>query len=194
MNWLISPLLLILFAAPTLAAADSTATIYVWPLSAPSPTSFATVVLSNAQTPPTAEVKSFQLPSVPPSKDDLVRVGLYDPSTKQWTGTVTAASSFADGLRRKLTLHVDDNGDAYQAALSAYTLPGKSKTKDGKKGEKKDAKKKKDVKRDAENVLEVEVIPTKPGAQPILNKPVVLNAEGKVPQPEEKDERTFLQK
>lgn len=173
-SWLISALLLTL--SSTLAAADttrSTVTVYAWPLSTPSPTSFATIVLEASQTAPIAEVKSVRLPSISPSKDELVRVGLYDSATKQWTGTATAASSFAQGLGRKLTLHVDDNGEVYHAALSAYTLPGKSKKKD---------------------VLDVEVVPKTPGAQPILNKPVALNADGKVPQPEQKDERSFLQK
>jgi hypothetical protein len=148
-------------------------TVYAWPLSAPSPTSFATIVLEASQTPPIAEVKSVKLPSISSSKDDIVRVGLYDSATKQWTGTATAASSFAQGLGRKLTLHVDDNGEVYHAALSAYTLPGKSKKKD---------------------VLDVEVVRKTPGAEPILNRPVVLNADGKVPQPEQTDERSFLQK
>lgn len=175
-NWLIYPILFLLSATSTLAAANaarSTVTVYAWPLSAPSPTSFATVILEASQTPPLAEVKSIQLPSVSPSKDELVRVGLYNPATKQWTGTATAASSFAQGLGRKLTLYVDDNGEVYHAALNAHTLPGKSKRKD---------------------VLDVVVVPKTPGSQPILNKPVVLNADGKVPQQDQKDERTFLQK
>ena len=175
-NWLMRPLLVILFGLSALVAANvasSTVTIYAWPISAPSPTSFATVVLSASQTTPIAEVKSLKLPSVSASKDEFVRIGLYDATSKQWTGTATAASSFAQGLGRKLTLHIDDNGEVYQASLGAYTLPGKGKKAD---------------------VFEVEVVSKTPGALPILNRPIMLNADGKVAQPEQKDERSFLQK
>jgi hypothetical protein len=174
-DWLIIAFIA-LFSIPVEAVAEvatSTVTVYAWPLAAPSPTSFATIVLSTSQTKPKAEVNSLRLPSIPPSTDEIVRIGLYDPSTKQWRGTATAASSFTPGLARKLTLHVDQDGNAYHASLSAVELSGKSKKKDE---------------------LQVEVISPRPGAQPILNKPVVLNADGKVPQAEEKDQKTFLQK
>jgi len=173
---LIVALIALLFSVPVVVAAEtvaSTVTVYAWPLSATSPTSFATIALSTSQTKTKAEVNSLQLPSIPPSTDEIVRIGLYDPSTKQWSGTATAASSFAPGLARKLTLHVDEDGNAYHAMLSAFELPGKSKKKDE---------------------LQVEVIASRPGPQPLLNKPVVLNADGKVPQAEEKDQKTFLQK
>ena len=173
---LIISFIALLFSIPVVVAAEaaaSTVTVYAWPLAAPSPTSFATIALSASQTKPIAKVNSLRLPSIPPSTDEIVRIGLYDPSTKQWRGTATAASSFAPGLARKLTLHVDEDGNAYHAMLSAFEIPGKSKKKDE---------------------LQVEVIPPRPGAHPILNKPVVLNADGKVPQAEEKDQKTFLQK
>lgn len=175
-NCLIAVFIALFFSVPVEAAteaATSTVTVYAWPLAAPSPTSLATVVLSASQTKPIAEVNSFHLPSIPLSTDEIVRIGLYDPSTKQWRGTATAASSFTPGLARKLTLHVDGDGNTYHASLSAFELPGKSKKKDE---------------------LQVEVIQPHPGPQPILNKPVVLNADGKVPQAEEKDQKTFLQK
>lgn len=173
-NWLIIAFIALFFSIPVGAeATTSTITVYAWPLAAPSPTSFATIVLSASQTKPIAKVNSLHLPEIPPSTDEIVRIGLFDPSTKQWRGTATAASSFAPGLTRKLTLHVDDDGNTYHVSLSAFELPGKSKKKDE---------------------LQVEVIPPRPGPQPIPNKPVVLNADGKVPQAEEKDQKTFLQK
>ncbi len=174
LDWLIIAFIALFFSIPVEAAAEattSTVTVYAWPLAAPSPTSFATIAFSASK--PIAEVNSLHLPPIPPSTDEIVRIGLYDPSTKQWRGTATAASSFAPGLARKLTIHVDEDGNAYHASLSAFELQGKSKKKDE---------------------LQVEVIPPRPGPQPILNKPVVLNADGKVQQAEEKDQKTFLQK
>jgi hypothetical protein len=173
---LIIAFIALFFSIPVVVAAEavsSTVTVYAWPLAAPSPTSFATIALSASQAEPIAEVNSLHLPLIQPSTDEIVRIGLYDPATKQWRGTATAASSFAPGLARKLTLHIDGDGNAYHASLSAFELPEKSKKKDG---------------------LEVEVIPLRPGPQPLLNKPVVLNADGKVQQVEEKDQRSFLQK
>ena len=175
-DWLIIAFIALFFSISVEAAAEattSTVTVYAWPLAAPSPTSFATIAFSASQTKPIAEVNSLHLPPIPPSTDEIVRIGLYDPSTKQWRGTATAASSFAPGLARKLTIHVDEDGHAYHASLSAFELQGTSKKKDE---------------------LQVEVIRPRPGPQPILNKPVVLNADGKVPQAEEKDQKTFLQK
>jgi len=174
-DWLVIAFIAVLFSTPVVAAeaATSTVTVYAWPLGAPSPTSFATIALSTSQTKPIAEVNSLRLPSIPPSSDEIVRIGLHDPSTKQWRGTATAASSFAPGLARKLTLHVDEHGVVYHASLSAFELRGTRKIKDE---------------------LEVEVILSRPGPQPILNKPVVLDANGKVPQAEEKDQTSFLQK
>jgi len=171
-DWLVIAFIALFFSIPA-EASTSTATVYAWPLNAPSPTSFATIALSTSQTKPKAEVQSFHLPLMPPSTDEIVRIGLYDSSTKQWRGTATAASSFAPGLARKLRLHIDQDGNVYHASLSAFEIPGKSKKKDE---------------------LQVEVIPPNPGPQPILNKPVVLNADGKIPQAEEKDQKTFLQK
>ena len=45
----------------------------------------------------------------------------------------------------------------------------------------------------AEDVI-VEVVPMVPGPRPVLNKPVVLNAEGKVDTQGQEDNRSFLQK
>jgi hypothetical protein len=173
-DWLTIAFITLFLSIPIEAVAKaSTVTVYAWPLTAPSPTSFATITISASQTKPEAEVNSLHLPLIPPSTDEIVRIGLYDPASKQWRGTATAASSFAPGLTRKLTLHVDQNGNAYHASLSAFEIPGESQKKDE---------------------LQVEVIPPSLGSQPILNKPVVLNADGKVPQAEEKDQKTFLQK
>jgi hypothetical protein len=164
-------LLFLLFASLVAAVSPSTVTVYAWPLDAASPSPLANILLSKSQSTLelSATVKSFTPPSS--SKDGLVRVGLFDPSTKSWTGVATSSSSLAADLKKKIVLHTDKYGNVYHIGFSASAKAA---------GE-------------TEEVV-IEVASMAEGPEPLLNKPVVLNAEGKVDTPNPEDNKSFLQK
>ncbi|KAF1921043.1 hypothetical protein BDU57DRAFT_437996 [Ampelomyces quisqualis] len=99
--------------------------------------------------------------------DHLLRVGLSDPNSGSWRGIVTSAASFAEQYHKKFIIHVDEKGEPYHIgfATSAKRSGGE---------------------------VEVEIVKRSPGPQPVLNKPIVLNAEGKIDSKE--PEKSFLQK
>jgi hypothetical protein len=187
-------LILFLFVAVIRAATDdSVVTIYAWPLSSQSPSPMATIALSRHASEPHANIQSYTAPSKFQSQDEVIRIGLYDPSTKAWTGTATSAKAFGAGATQKLALHIDDKGHVWNVAFSA-SVPVKTKLS-------KDKKEREKQKQEAEQArlarekqpLEIEVVPPTPAPQPVLNKPVVLNLDGKVDE-QPADERSFLQK
>lgn len=175
-----SPLTLLLSSLALATAATfspSTATIYAWPLSAQSPTPLAQVSITS---PIEANLDSYTQPEI--NTDDIIRIGLYDPSSKQWSGVATSASTLDTSLTKKLILHLDEQGKVWNVGISASKSaqqPAKSK--------------KNEAKQQGEQVI-IDLRPMKAGPAPILNKPVVLNPDGKVPQGPEKDERSFFQK
>jgi hypothetical protein len=162
-------LLLLLFATLVAAASPSTVTVYAWPLDAASPSPLASILLSRSSNQLSGTVQSFTPPS--PSKDELVRVGLYDSSTKSWNGVATSSKSLASDVSKKIFLHTDKEGNVYHVGFSASTKSGG----------------------DNEDVV-VEVVPMLAGPEPLLNRPVVLNADGKVDQPNPEEQKSFLQK
>jgi hypothetical protein len=99
--------------------------------------------------------------------DHLLRVGLSDPKTGSWRGIVTSAASFADQYHKKFIIHVDEKGEPYHVGF------GTSAKKEGEE-------------------VEIEIVKRSSGPQPVLNKPIVLNAEGKIDSKE--PEKGFLQK
>ena len=118
----------------------------------------------------TSSVTSYTPPHGSHSPRNFVRVGLHDPKSKSWTGVVTSAASFAEQYKQKFVVHVDEKGEVYHVGFSASA---KDNGDDGKE-------------------VEVEVVKKSVGPKPVLNKPVVLNAEGKIDSKE--PEKTFLQK
>jgi hypothetical protein len=167
-------LLLLLLCTPlAVAASPSTVTLYAWPLDAASPSPLASILLSHTQTSTdlAAFVKSFTPPPLSQSKDDIVRIGLLHPSTNAWSGVATSAKSLAADVKKKISLHMDKDGNIYHVGFSAS-----AKTT----GEKED--------------VIVELVPMAAGPEPLLNKPVILNAEGKVDKPNPEDNKSFLQK
>ena len=198
--------LLVPFAAGQIG---STVTVYAWPLSAASPTPFAKVILD---TPTTAKLVSVTLPKLA-TADEIIRVGLYDARTKSWTGVAASAAAFDSDTRKKLTLHVDEDGQVYYVGYGA--LPSKEDAsgkgiKKKKKPKPKTAKalereererqrelkhrKKKGLPVDEEEPFVVEVVGKREGPRPVLSKPVVLNAEGRVEGVPDVESKTFLQK
>lgn len=118
-----------------------------------------------------ASLTSYNPPTGAYTSQHLLRIGLLDTPTNKWKGVVTSAASFADEYRKKFVLHVDERGEIYHVGFGTSGR-GKSSTED--------------------NDVEIEIVTRVKGAQPALNKPVILNAEGKIEGKE--PEKTFLQK
>lgn len=163
--------IVLLFAAVATAAtpqAVSTITVHAWPLSAASPTPFATIAISPSQKAIQAKVQSIKQPTI--SADELVRVGILDDSNI-WNGVATSAKSFGPDISKKIVLHTDNEGRVAHISFNAFETA---------KGE--------------EEGVFVEVMPIQAGPKPTLNKPVVLNEEGRIATPEAADTKSFLQK
>jgi hypothetical protein len=110
---------------------------------------------------------SYTPPTGSYASDHLIRVGLSDPKSGSWHGIVTSAASFSDQYHKKIVVHVDEKGEPFHVGFSTS------------------------AKRSGDEV-EVEIVKRSPGPQPVLNKPIVLNAEGKLEGKE--PEKSFLQK
>lgn len=167
------PSILLFFTAIATAATPqvvSTVTIHAWPPSAAAPYPFATIAISPSQNAIQAKVQSvIQLPRFPP-QDELVRVGILDESNG-WTGVATSAKSFGVDINKKIVLHTDNEGRVAHISFNAFGTP---------KGE--------------DEAVFVEVMPIQAGPKPTLNKPVVLNEDGKLATAEIPDTKSFLQK
>lgn len=165
-NMLFARLLLLPFAVA------STVTLYVSSVPAsegaaviPSATPLAQIEYDADQS--VGTLASYTPPTGSYSEDQFLRVGLTDPKTGSWRGIVTSAASFADQYHKKFIVHVDEKGEPYHVGF------GTSAKGSGQE-------------------VEVEIVKRSPGPKPVLNKPIVLNAEGKLETKE--PEKTFLQK
>lgn len=165
----LSILLAFFLSLAAAAEAQTSIDIFAWPLSASKSQTFASVSYNST----TATLRSHTRPSIPES-DEIVRVGFHHPSTGKWSGIATSASNFAQSKDQKLQLLLNDEGGVYHIGFKAGDASsgsGKESTEDG---------------------LSVEVVPMRAGPQVFLNKPVVVNPDGKVGGEEE--QKTFLQK
>ncbi|KAF2645088.1 hypothetical protein P280DRAFT_391327 [Massarina eburnea CBS 473.64] len=158
-------------------AVASTVTIYLHPIPdstiskssvIPSPVPLASVDYDLETS--TGSVTSYTPPHGSYSAEHFLRVGLHDATSNSWKGVVTSAASFADQYKRKFVVHVDEKGEVYHVGFSATAKDNGEETRE----------------------VEVEVVKRGVGPKPVLNKPVVLNAEGKIDSKE--PEKTFLQK
>lgn len=179
---LAATLLLPLLPAAAEISSTHTVTIYAWPLSAPSPTPYLDIKY-DPTTLQTAISKAHS-PSIAVSDDDaddsLVRVGLWDQSSKGWRGVVTGASGFSGKeFTRTVSLHLDGRGDVWHVGFKAgrpvenYEV-GKNKG-DGVAGQ-----------------VRVELVKATPGPMPVLDEPMVLDENGRMP--ENEVEKSFLQR
>lgn len=112
-------------------------------------------------------ISSYTPPTGSYNPDHLLRVGLSDPGSGSWRGIVTSAASFAEQYHKKFVIHVDEQGVPYHVGFGTSAMK-------------------------AGQEVEVEIVKRSPGPQPVLNKPIVLNADGKIDSKE--PEKTFLQK
>jgi hypothetical protein len=176
---------LLLLASPILSSSPakdqsfpSSTTVYYWPLDVPAPLPLAQISYNSADSALKSQISSYTPPAPSSAKaSDLVRVGLYDPTAKAWRGTVTSASVFSHE-QVLVSLHLDgESGEAFHVDIS---VPAVSTAPKG--GEKSDE----------DTRLLVDLIKARPGPEPKLNSPVILDAEGKVP--EKEPEKSFIQK
>lgn len=110
---------------------------------------------------------SYTPPTGSYSADHLLRVGLTDSVSGPWRGVLTSAASFSDQYHKKFVIHVDEKGEPYHIGFRTRA-------------------------KSSEEEVEVEIVKKNDGPKPVLNKPIVLNAEGKIDGKE--PEKTFLQK
>lgn len=170
-NNLLLALVVTLFTSLVLAAqSDQSIDVFAWPLSSPKSQTLAKITYNSTY----ATVKSYTPPKIP-SGEEIVRVGFYHPgSSDKWSGVATSSGNFSPGKDKKILLHVNTQGELYHIGFRASDLGTSSKTGTGK------------------DDLSVEILQIQKGQGPHLNKPVVLNAEGKVDDKE--PEKTFFQK
>jgi hypothetical protein len=151
------------------AQTDKHIDIFAWPMSASKSQTLAKLTYNTEQ----ATVLSYKAPALP-AGEEIVRIGFHHPATGSWSGIATSAANFAEGKDKRIQLLLNEQGEVYHVGFKTSDWPTSSKG-----GSKKDE-------------MSVEVVPMKPASTIHLNKPVVLDAEGKLAgQPEEK---TFLQK
>jgi len=153
------------------AALAGSVTVWTWPLNG-TPQQLAEVSLD--ATTSAATVKTYTPPQPLSDADASTRVGLFNPSTSEWRGIVTSSSVFDPAKQVKLYLHVDSADQVYHLGWEA--LPASKGASSA----------------SSAPALSVEIVRTKAGPVPHLNKPVVLSADGKTPDKE--PEKTFLQK
>ena len=162
-----------LCAAALVSAEQRTVQIFIQPIdsSSPKPRPLAEVSYDPASL-ASSSVISYEAPEIPESAD-LVRIGLYDAKSSSWLAgtTVAAADNFVKGYAPNLILSVDARGEILSAACKGVAI---------------DAGQTRDFGPKAVVLVEAS------GAQPSLNKPVVLSAEGK--KVAEEPEKSFLQK
>ncbi|EGX95231.1 hypothetical protein CCM_03503 [Cordyceps militaris CM01] len=158
-------------AATLAAAAPRTAHIYVQPVQGGSKPSPLAEVAYDVVTPATAEVLTYEAPDLPDGTS-TVRIGVYDVTTKTWSSGTTVASvaNFDKGFAPNFLVSVDAHGAVVSATLKGVQI---------------------DAGHTRDFGPQVVLLPETRGTQPALNKPVVLNPEGKREEPQEK---TLLQK
>lgn len=110
---------------------------------------------------------SYTPPTGSYSPDHLLRIGITQPGSGAWRGIVTSAASFSDQYHKKFIVHVDERGEPFHVGFGTSSRSG---------GEE----------------VAVEIVKRIAGPKPVLNKPIVLNAEGKLESKE--PEKSFLQK
>ncbi|KAI1364207.1 hypothetical protein F5Y08DRAFT_217810 [Xylaria arbuscula] len=154
------------------SASEQKAAIYVQAVAASPATPVPLAELQfDTLAPSEAQVITYDAPELP-EETKLVRVGVYDPTAKQWASSTSVSSidNFAKGYAPTLILSVGQAGEPISAAVRGVRI---------------------DAGQTRDFGPQAMVLVTAAGKQPDLNKPVVLSPEGKQVVPEEK---SMLQK
>ncbi|GAB7351453.1 hypothetical protein MBLNU459_g2115t1 [Dothideomycetes sp. NU459] len=168
-------LLSVLLCLGVAFAADTahTVSIFAWPVGSPKSQQLAQITYGYPSL--NYSIKSYTPPSLS-AAGEVVRIGFSRPGSEDgWSGIATSSANFGPDRSKKLRLHLDASGELYHVGFSA--IPNLSTSGDS--GHKED--------------LKVELVEEQNGPRPHLNKPVVVNAEGKVDDGKE-PEKTFFQK
>jgi hypothetical protein len=156
-------LLLLFLLAPLAASSPQTLTLHITsPTTSAKPSIYGTI----SYNPKTLQASFTSAPSSKLPPNPLAKLGVYDSATRRWRNAVVAHT---DALRRGvcvvLYLAEDDGAEVRLVGLAEEA---------------------------AEGGACVRVVRAVKGPEPVLNRPVVLGEDGKVPEPEV--ERSFLQK
>ena len=147
---------------------ESTISIYAWPTANAKPRNFAQISYTSTN----ASVKSYSPLRSPPDAGP-VRIGFYH-SDGRVSSIATAPSNFDPQKSRKVMIHLNSNDEVFHVGFKAVDVSLDRKSK-----------KEKDL-------LGAQVVKMQRGLAPHLNKPVELDAEGKLP--EKEPEKSFIQK
>jgi hypothetical protein len=165
---------MLLLSSLPVVAASSSLTLYTSPYAAPSTTSSQTPLaqISYDASAATASLISYTPPAQSSSAEtSFLRVGFTDPKTGYWRGIVTDAASLTNQYKKNILVHVDERGEVYHIGMSTGARTNSASGEDD---------------------VHVELVQRRAGPRPVLNQPIVLNAEGKLDGKE--PEKTFLQK
>ncbi|KAI9673377.1 MAG: hypothetical protein M1817_002839 [Caeruleum heppii] len=170
--------------APSVSDAEtplpSQTTLYHWPLTSPFPTPLLTLSYD-----PSSLLVSLDTFTPPPSSvgdHQLTRIGTYDPKTTKskaidsdWRGVLTNATGLQASCVKDLVFHLDPRtGRVGYVGFHAW-MKGQGKTL-----------------QEAEHEIHVRVITPETGKRPHLDRPVLVDAEGREPEPE--IEKSMFQK
>ncbi|KAJ5734209.1 hypothetical protein N7493_002995 [Penicillium malachiteum] len=147
------------------AIAESSDILY-WPLGTAKPSLLARVTYDPISL--KSELVSYHAPSESNS-DELIRIGLYKSTasnSKQWAGSLVSLSALTGENAPAIRLHLAPSNEIYHVSLAASKAPS--------------------------GTPQVELVSTEPGAQPHLNRPIVVGPDGQ--NPEQEPEKTFFQK
>ncbi|KAI5852912.1 hypothetical protein DFP73DRAFT_628270 [Morchella snyderi] len=163
---LLLPVLSLLSAtANAITTHTHTLTLHQWPLGAPHPTILGKVSYDSATGEGGFGVAEHSGAWAESGEEEEVRVGVWNGET--WLfGCVVVGKTLKHPENADITVRVDDTGKAWHVQYKAGDEASSSPT--------------------------VRILTQAPGPQPVLNKPIVLTPDGKIPVPEV--EKTFLQK
>jgi len=187
--------LIAILSLALLTLAQKSIDIYAWPVGAESPIATPYAGISYTSTSPNGTLITFNRDLSLPQDSSLVRLGYYASSAKtpqSWTGIAVPASNFHPDAEKTLRLWVDSAENVYGLNFAGVVPAAPTKVAKGKKGKKDKKKKEEPVVQCKREELVVEVVRQVAGPKPVLNRPVVLNAQGKVD--EKVEEKSFLQK
>jgi hypothetical protein len=151
---------------------SSSASVYIQPIgsSATPITPLADIRYDSSSL--SAEIDSYEAPDLSPDSK-LVRVGIYDPSSKTWKSstTATSAETFAQGYTPTIILSLDAKGDVFGVTVKSGGVDAGQTRDFGPK---------------------VKLIKMVKGRTPELNEPKIVTKEGKIEG--EEIEKTMFQK
>jgi hypothetical protein len=165
-------LLSAILAACLVHADTRVAKVFIQPIHSTNPTpaplaevQYDTALLSES------EVISFEAPELP-EESKLVRIGIYDPTAAKWISSTSVASvdNFDKGYSPTIMISVDTKGEPISASYRGVRI---------------------DAGQTRDFGPQPKIIVTTKGKLPDLNRPVVLNPDGRKPVQEEK---TLFQK